>query len=157
MRTSTITAALSLVALVAVPAGGPLAQEGRATGCEKQFEKALDTHLTAIDERDLEALAPTVDEDVVLIFPSGRTLYGKEAFMDFHEGWFASSTPWTQDNTVTHTNVEGCRTAWSSVDYVYRTYDADGNVVTESHNMFALTWTRDRGQWVVVADQNTKL
>ena len=160
---TTLAASLSLAALTAVPvaaspggAGAPSTVEGQATGCERQFQDALDTHLTALDERDLDTLASTIDEDVVLIFPSGTTLYGKDAFMNFHTDWFASEG-WTQDNTVVHTNVEGCKTAWASVDYVYRTYDESGTVTSESHNLFALTWTRDRGQWVVVADQNTAL
>ncbi|MCE1177592.1 MAG: nuclear transport factor 2 family protein [Micrococcales bacterium] len=102
-------------------------------------------------------LEPTIDEDVVLIFPSGNTRYGKDAFMAFHKSWFASSTTWTQDNTVIHTDVEGCKTAWASVDYVYKEYDAAGNVTSTSHALFALTWTRDKGKWVVIADQNTRL
>ena len=124
-------------------------------GC-KSFEATLSQHLNAIGDRDLAALEPTVDDSVTLIFPSGRIRDGKEAFMAFHEAWFADLT-WRQPVEVIRTNVQGCKTAWVLVDYHYQDLDDAGNVISDSHAMFALTWTFKQGRWVVIADQNTPL
>jgi len=126
------------------------------SGCETSFHKTLATHLDAITNRDLEALEPTVGESMTLIFPSGSIRRGKEAFMAFHEGWFADPN-WRQPYTVTDVTVEGCKTAWALVDYRYESLADDGTVESSSHNMFALTWTFQHGRWVAIADQNTKL
>lgn len=139
-------------ALMSVPAQA----NGSAKGCEKKFDATLAQHLGAIDNRDLAALDPTVDESMTLIFPSGSIRDGKAAFMAFHEGWFADPN-WRQPATVIRKNVQGCATAWVLVDYRYEALNPDGTVASSSHNMFALTWTFKHGRWVAIADQNTKL
>ncbi|KGN37911.1 YybH family protein [Knoellia subterranea] len=151
-------AALTATALaaVAVPVANAGSTSTGAAGCEAAFHRTLQTHLDAITNRDLAALEPTVGESMTLIFPSGSIRRGKDAFMAFHEGWFADPN-WRQPYTVTDVTVEGCRTAWALVDYRYQSLDDAGNVESESHNMFALTWTFDKGRWVAIADQNTKL
>lgn len=127
-----------------------------AKGCARQFRATLAQHLGAIGNRDLQALRPTVDSSVVLIFPSGSIRRGKAEFMQFHKDWFADPN-WIQPYKLTDVNIQGCKTAWALVDYTFITLDDDGNEVSRSHNMFSLTWTRKGGQWLVISDQNTKL
>ena len=151
-------AALTVAGLGAAAVPGASAGDAAhgAPGCEASFHKTLQTHLDAITNRDLDALEPTVGESMTLIFPSGSIRRGKDAFMAFHEGWFADPN-WRQPYTVTDVTVEGCRTAWALVDYHYESLADDGTVESSSHNMFALTWTFQQGRWVAIADQNTKL
>ena len=159
-RTTLAAAAAAITAAglgaVAVPVANAGDSVSGGKGCEKRFRATLQTHLDAITNRDLEALEPTVADSMVLIFPSGSIRRGKEAFMDFHQGWFADPN-WRQPYTVTDVTIEGCNTAWALVDYRYQTLDDDGNVVSESHNMFSLTWTFKKGRWQAIADQNTRL
>jgi ketosteroid isomerase-like protein len=151
-------AALTVAGLgaLAVPSASAGDETAGARGCEASFQKTLRTHLDAISNRDLEALEPTVGESMTLIFPSGSIRRGKDAFMAFHESWFADPN-WRQPYTVTDVTVEGCNTAWALVDYRYESLNEDGTVKSSSHNMFALTWTFQRGRWVAIADQNTRL
>ena len=162
MRARTALAATAAAATTAAMAAAyiPSATAGSestgAKGCEAKFLRALDTHLQAVANRDLEALEPTVDESMVLIFPNGSIVRGKDGFMDFHEEWFADPN-WRQPYTVTDVNVQGCKTAWALIDYRYESLNPDGSVESTSHNMFALTWTFKKGTWVAIADQNTRL
>lgn len=133
--------------------GGPAP---RARACERSLRATLQTHLDAITERDLAALAPTVHDDMVLIFPSGSMRVGKEAFMDFHRDWFADPL-WAEPYEIADVNVFGCQSAWTLIDYRYQELNEAGEVIDSSHAYFSLTWTRERGRWLAVADQNTPL
>lgn len=119
------------------------------------FLRTLDRHLKAVAERDLDALAPTVDRSITLILPDGIVLRGKEAFLDFHREWFADPL-WRQKTTVTDMNVQRGTTAWVLVECRTETLHPDGSVAAASQAMFALTWTYKHGRWVAVADQNTR-
>lgn len=163
-RTTIAASAAVLTAAALATASAPVAAadtgwdfaRGPEKACAAKFDRTLKTHLDAITHRNLKALEPTVGESMTLIFPSGSIRRGKDAFMAFHEGWFADPN-WRQPYTVTDVTVEGCQTAWALVDYRFEELDDAGNVVSSSHNMFALTWTYDRGRWLAIADQNTKL
>jgi uncharacterized protein (TIGR02246 family) len=126
----------------------------REPGLRRTFLRTLDRHLKAVADRDLEALAPTIDRSMTLILPDGVVLRGKDAFLDFHREWFADPH-WQQKATVTDVNLQRA-TAWVLVDYQYETLAPDGGVVATSHAVFALTWTYKHGRWVAVADQNTR-
>jgi uncharacterized protein (TIGR02246 family) len=161
-RTRTALAAASaLAAAVVVGVPATASSDGatttaKAAGCERSLRATLATHLQSVQDRDLQAMAPTVDERVTLIFPSGTVLRGKDAFLGFHEEWFADPT-WRQDATVTDVNVWGCSTAWALIRYQMVQLNPDGTETKGTPSYFALSWTRERGRWQVVADQNTAI
>ncbi|PRY57126.1 uncharacterized protein (TIGR02246 family) [Knoellia remsis] len=131
--------------------------EQQATGCARQLEARVDDHLNAITERDLTAYASTLHEDVVLIFPDGSSVEGKDAVVALHDQLFTDGDSWRQDFLDVDSTVSGCRTAWTRVEYTYIAYAPDGTELGRSHALFTLTWTREGGTWLVLADQNTKI
>lgn len=56
---------------------------------QNSFREALGRHLLAIEERDLDALADTVDDDeILLVMSDGKLVRSKKEFLEAHRGWF---------------------------------------------------------------------
>jgi ketosteroid isomerase-like protein len=57
---------------------------------KNSFRETLGRHLLAIEERDLDALADTVDDDeILLVMSDGKLVRSKKEFLEAHRGWFA--------------------------------------------------------------------
>lgn len=148
---ATLTPAVAEASVATAPAFA-----SAANGCTRQLEATVQTHLDAITDRDLPAYAATLHDDVVLIFPDGSGIEGKEAVVNLHAELFADPS-WRQDFLDVESTVAGCRTAWTRVEYNYIVFNPDGTIRGQAHALFALTWTRERGRWLVLADQNTRI
>lgn len=116
------------------------------------FHDALELHLKAIQARDLEALADTVDpEEVVLVNAAGEICTRPARFLDLHRDWFASDN-WTLDAEVLHVR-EGSDLATCLLWLDYREDREDGPFREES--VLSLVFQRRNGRWLMVQDQNT--
>ncbi len=112
------------------------------------LEEDVDRHLAAIRARDLETLADTVHpEDVVLVSSTGTVSLGREAFLDVHREWFASTT-WTLEPDLIHLR-EGTDLATVLLSLRYR----DGD--TDESSVLSLVFRNDGDRWLMVQDQNT--
>ena len=132
------------------------------TGCnnsngikETSFDKTLKTHLDAIINGNLAELAPTVDDNVILISPEGDMLKSKKSFMKLHEKWFKlKNWKWTPKTITKQSN--------DSVGHVLLQYnftmkDTLGNTIVNDNNYLLLMFRNSKKGWQLVHDQNTKI
>jgi uncharacterized protein (TIGR02246 family) len=148
-------AAVVLAAVAAISsglvAGSPApASQGKAIGCERQFHEAVRTYVATTDARDAEGFNALLHPDVTAILPGGTVIAGKQETAAFVRQFFAR-TDWTQSLIVTRTSVQGCATAFVLFDSVY----AEPATGYQDNLMIGITWTRERGRWLVLHDQNT--
>src|SRR3954470_16784948 len=80
-------------------------------------KKAIETHLAAVTNRDLETYLTTVHPDVTVIITSGATLQGKEEVAEFHRSWFADPAWVYQPKLIRVVAVSGVVTATVEVTY----------------------------------------
>lgn len=117
---------------------------------------AVETHLAAIPERDLDALLATVTtgNELTLIFPEGEKLDTRQQYVDFHKEWFADDSWKFQGEIVDLIEAPGLGHAL--VRYRYDATNADGSP-RSNINWLALTFALQQGQWRLVFDQNTRI
>jgi ketosteroid isomerase-like protein len=115
------------------------------------FQKTLSAHVDAVRNRDLKRLLETITarDDLILIFPNGKTTYTRQAYVDFHREWFAEQGWTMQMEPVSVTSRDHLRIALMRTTYT----DAAGS----RQGLLALTFAREQGQWRLVFDQNTRL
>jgi len=117
------------------------------------FRQALSKHLAAIDQRDLDALRPTLtnDNNLLVIFPGGQTLPDTNAVIDFHRNWFAD-TAWKFTPEVIKV-IEGSDQSTAVLRYDYQD-SPDG---APRASWLVLVFALEDGQWRLVHDQNTRI
>lgn len=115
------------------------------------FQRTLTAHIDAVRNRDLKRLMDTItaSDDLILIFPNGKTTSTRQAYVDFHREWFAERGWTMQMEPVSVTSRDELRIALMRTTYS----DAAGS----RQGLLALTFARERGQWRLVFDQNTRL
>lgn len=121
----------------------------------QSFTTTLDVHLEAIAKGNLEQLAPTVSESVIMIGPDGRKYDGKDAFMDLHKNWFASSN-WKWDGRILKTESSDSL-GFGLVQYKYTENDPAGHVTLESNAYLILVFKNSALGWQLTHDQNTSI
>lgn len=115
------------------------------------FGEALQRHLRAIQERNLEALADTLAPDeLVLIMADGKLVRSTREFLEAHRGWFAMEN-WTLDVQPVKT-FEAADLAVAVLRLEYREPPA-----TRSESFLTLVFQRRDGKWLMVQDQNTPI
>ena len=142
-------AALSvlLVPALALPATAGSGGHGHH-GCERDFDRAVAAYVETTDERDVDGFAALLHDDVTAIFANGGVLYGKDQTMGFIEPFF--ETPgWTQTFTELTRHVEGCKSGFVLFDSAYT------EAGTEVPMVIGLTFTRERGRWLVLQNQDS--
>jgi ketosteroid isomerase-like protein len=117
------------------------------------FLSALDTHLKAIQERDIEKFEPTVAENITTIDPFGMKVDGKKAFLDFHRTWFAQSD-WERKDSILTTSASDS-TGYALIQYQYVQKDKSGNILFQLHAYQVLIFENLDAGWQLVYDQNT--
>jgi ketosteroid isomerase-like protein len=138
-----------LVPALAIPAtAGSSAGNGHGDQCELSFDRAVDAYVETTDERDAAGFAALLHEDVTAVFANGGVLYGKDQTMGFIEPFF-EAPGWTQSFDELTRQVEGCRSGFVLFDSVYT---EDG---TEVPLVIGLTFTRERGRWLVLQNQDS--
>jgi ketosteroid isomerase-like protein len=111
------------------------------------FRETLGRHLLAIEERNLEALAATVADPLVLIMADGKLKRAKNEFVEAHRGWFAMKN-WT----LSAKPVEIYENAGLGVAVLQLDYREDGK---RSESYLTLVFENRGGEWLMVQDQNT--
>lgn len=112
--------------------------------------EALDDHLQAIDERDIDAFAATLaSDDVRFVGGDGRIIEGRENVVAAHRDWFMNDG-WRFDPEILWTREEaGAGWALTRVQYTEN----------EQSREFLLLFlfVNEDGAWRLVYDQNTPI
>jgi uncharacterized protein (TIGR02246 family) len=119
------------------------------------FDATLQTHLRAVQNRDLEGLLATVADSVTLLLPNGRMLSTKEEFENLHIGWFAEKN-WTWTPTLIRTETTPSQ-SFALVSYIYEELDSTGNVAASRNTYLLLIFKKTDDRWLLVHDQNTRV
>ncbi|GAA0581951.1 hypothetical protein GCM10010172_78750 [Paractinoplanes ferrugineus] len=116
------------------------------------FAQAVDRHLAAVTERDLETYLASVHEDVTLVMLNGRVVRGRREVGAFHENWFVDPD-WSWQLSKQHSSESGdTGIALFTVDY----HDVDHSGKPYSMRyLLGLTFARTDGTWLLLHDQNT--
>lgn len=117
------------------------------------FDKALQGHLDAIADRDIEAFAAnlTRGETLYTIVQNGHAFTTPSELVQIHEQWF-KDRDWIWEGEVIH-KVVGADMAMALVKYQYRARAGDEPFSTWLLYVFQL----QDGEWRIVHDQNTAL
>ena len=116
----------------------------------EDFTTAVERHLRAVTERNLDDYLATVHDDVSVVLLNGRTIEGRRAVGDFHRDWFADPD-WSWRLTPL-TSSAGTGEALFAVEY----HDLDQHGTPyELRYLLALTFTRRDGTWLLLHDENT--
>jgi ketosteroid isomerase-like protein len=113
------------------------------------FRETLGRHLLAIETRDLETLAATVADPLILITADGQLKRSKSEFVDAHRGWFAM-TNWTLQAKPIEI-YEGGSLGVAVLHLDYREGEK------RSLSYLTLVFEKRDGEWLMVQDQNTPI
>ncbi len=113
------------------------------------FRETLGRHLLAIETRDLDTLAATIADNLILIMADGKLKRTKGDFMEAHRGWFAM-----QGWTLTAKPVEIYEGASLGVAVLHLDYREGGK---SSESYLTLVFERQGDSWLMVQDQNTPI
>ena len=113
------------------------------------FRETLGRHLLAIEQRDLDTLAATVADPLILIMADGKVKRRKSEFVEAHRGWFA-----LQNWTLSAKPLEIYENAGLGVAVLHLDYRQDGK---RSESYLTLVFENRRGEWLMVQDQNTPI
>ena len=153
MKPAALPLAIALAAIaspVAAQHAVPPAIE-TASPARDEFESQLRGHLGAVVSRDLDLLVSTLDQDVVVIFPNGSMLKGKQEVADFHREWFADPE-WTFEPEIIRIDF-GASRASALVRYTYR----DNAEAAPRSTFLSLQFRRRGDEWLLFHDQNTRI
>ena len=152
MKARILATGLALVAsTVAIAAGTPAAASTPATGCGRQFDAAVQTYLRTTDERDADGFNALLHRDVTGVLPGGTVFNGRAELAAFIDRFFAR-TDWTQTFHLEREHAT-CETGYVLFESVY----AEPAAGFSQTLMIGVTWTREHGRWLVLADQNTEV
>jgi uncharacterized protein (TIGR02246 family) len=120
---------------------------------KNSFREALGRHLLAIEERDLDALADTVDdEEILLVMSDGKLVRSKKEFLEAHRGWFAMKNWRLEVKPVQIIDGPALGVALLQLDY---RETPPGKPPTRQESLLTLVFQLRNGKWVMVLDQNT--
>mgnify|MGYP001561778008 CR=1 FL=1 len=123
------------------------------TNTKPDFDKALQSHLDSISNRDIEAFKAhlTQGDTLYTIVQNGHAFTTPAELIAIHEEWFKDPN-WIWEGSVVH-KVVGEDVAMALVKYDYRPKAEDKPVSTWLIYVFKL----EDGEWRIVHDQNTSL
>lgn len=117
------------------------------------FNEAVQNHLNAISNRDIEAFKDHITRDTTLytIVQNGHAFTTPAEIIAIHEEWFKDPT-WTWEGTVVHT-VVGEDVAMALIKYDHKP-TADHPPLT---SWLTYVFRLENGAWRIVHDQSTSL
>lgn len=113
------------------------------------FRETLGRHLLAIEQRDLDTLAATVADPLILVMADGQLKRTKREFVEAHRGWFALAN-WK----LSAKPVEIYENAGLGVAVLHLDYHEEA---TRSESYLTLVFEKRGGEWLMVQDQNTPI
>jgi hypothetical protein len=119
--------------------------------CEHSFDRTIDRYVGSHPIRDVDMLASTLHDEWTVIFADGELLVGKEEGLAWVREEFFSDPSWTQSFTEVRRVVRGCSTGFILFDSIY---EQPGY---RTHLMIGLSLTYERGRWLVIQDQNSRV
>jgi len=149
-----VVIALLLAFVACEPQPAPLAQGSAAEELAPEapnFRSTVEQHVAAISKRDFDGILATITESdsLTLIFPDGTLLRSRDAYISFHQEWFADST-WTMD-------IDLVRLHEASGTALVRTAYEDDGPSSRREAWLVLSFARENGFWRLVHDQNTRI
>jgi ketosteroid isomerase-like protein len=112
--------------------------------------EALEEHLEAIAERDIDRFAATLAaDDVRFVGGNGSIIDGRESVIAAHRDWFMSDG-WQFDPEILWTREEN-GAAWALTRVEYRENGA------ERRFLLLFLFVDEDGNWRIVYDQNTPI
>jgi len=117
------------------------------------FDKALQRHLDAISNRDIDAYKArlTKNDKLYTIVQNGHAFTSSSEIIAVHEEWFKDKN-WIWEGNVVH-KVVGEYMAMALVKYDYRAKAEDKPFSTWLIYVFQL----QDGEWRIIHDQNTAI
>ena len=112
---------------------------------------AMQKHLTAVSNRDIETLESTLspDGDMLLILPGTEIIEKASGFLENQSEWFASGD-WTFETKILHSEV-GETLASAVVEAIYKEAERDGKpYFNRMHISYVLK--KNQGKWFVIRD-----
>lgn len=140
--------AVSVAAFVLAGTGSAVASTPKGN-CH--FDAAVQTYLRTTDQRDARGFNALLHRDVTGVLPGGVVFNGRTEMAAFIDSFFAR-TDWTQTFDLKRETAD-CETGYVLFESVY----AEPAAGYSQTLMIGLTWTRERGRWLVLADQNTEV
>jgi ketosteroid isomerase-like protein len=113
------------------------------------FKETLGRHLLAIETRDLDTLADTIADPLVLIMADGTLKRSKAEFVDAHRGWFAQDHWRLSAKPIELYEGPSLGVAVLHLDY------REGDKRSESY--LTLVFEKRGEKWLMVQDQNTPI
>jgi ketosteroid isomerase-like protein len=113
------------------------------------FRETLGRHLLAIETRDLDTLASTLADPLILITADGQLKRSKAEFVDAHRGWLAMKNWTLQAKPVEIYEGDSIGVAVLHLDY------REGE--RQSLSYLTLVFEKRDGEWLMVQDQNTPI
>jgi uncharacterized protein (TIGR02246 family) len=150
LRTKIVAIGLA-VAAVGGGTAAATAAPGPAAGCARSFDAALRTYVRTTDDRDAPGFTALLHRDVTGVLPGGAVFSGRAELAGFIDGFFAR-TDWTQTFAEKRRSAD-CRTGYVLYESVY----AEPAAGFSQTLAIGVTWTREHGRWLVLADQNTEV
>lgn len=164
-RIRTALLGLTIVALVAAPSAAGAAQTAETTGsepaaadpqwlsvaCEQRFDQAVQTYRATFPARDLDTLGDLLHEQVTVVLANGKIVLGRDAAIEALTPFFEDPR-WTQTFDEVTRVVNGCRSGFILFDSVLSFPSG-----FTQHTLIGLTFTFDRGRWLILHDQVTLL
>ena len=128
---------------------------GAAPAAEQSIDAVFADHVKAVQARDLPALERTITsgEQLTLILPNGTQTATRRAYVDFHKEFFSTRT-WTIQFEPVSRSV-GAEFAVLTTKSLYQDV-ADGKPY-RSRSWVTFTFRKEKGEWRLVHDQNTRL
>jgi uncharacterized protein (TIGR02246 family) len=123
---------------------------GGGRECERALDVVIAQYLGATAQRDLTRLSEVLHPGFICIFPDGEVLAGRTATVTWFRGFFADPS-WTQSFRERDRVLSGCRAGFVQVDSVFAIPET-GYV---SNLVIGLSFTRESGRWLLIAEQNT--
>jgi len=121
-------------------------------GCARSFDEAQRLDMESFGRFDAEAFRAIHHPEATAVFASGARRMGIDAIMDALAPHFANrNATWTW--TELHRFVDGCRSAY----ILYETWYAIPSEGFSQHALTGVTYIREHGRWLGIADQGTLL
>ncbi len=119
-----------------------------------EFKDALNIHLEAIKNRDIDGFKKTIvpDDRLTVILPNGSLIKGYDNIIKFHENWF-KDMDWSINFSVINKLI-GSDLSSALIEVKYN----DVNEEKEAYHLefyLNLIFSKENSNWLLIYDQNT--